>query len=103
MIHSDPSNMHRKVKEVIYIELRGATLNRTGGYDLQDLYLTFAEGAGYQGVQERLTGHASTADTTSGMALLHEEAKLLLGEIQEVNSVTLSFKVSDERTINTLE
>ena len=39
MIDSDTRNLHIKVKEVIHIKLRGATLNRTGGYDLPDLYL----------------------------------------------------------------
>ena len=38
------------------------------------------------GVWERLTGHTSTADTTSGTAVLPEEVKLLVGDIQEVNS-----------------
>ena len=36
---NEPRNTHRKVKEDIHIKLRGATLNRTGGYDLPDLYL----------------------------------------------------------------
>ena len=55
------------------------------------------------GGQERLTGHASTANTTSGMAVLPVEAKLLLGKILEVNSFTLSFKVSVKRTNKTME
>ena len=38
-IDNDAMNMYSKVKEDICIELRGATLNRTGGYDLPDLYL----------------------------------------------------------------
>ena len=38
---SDNRNLHRKVKEAIHIKLRGATLNRTGWYDLPDLYLPF--------------------------------------------------------------
>ena len=33
VIDSEPRNMHRSVKEAIHIKLRGATLNRTGGYD----------------------------------------------------------------------
>ena len=49
-----------------------------------------------------LTEHASTADTTSGMAVLPIEAKLLVGEILKVIFFTLSFKVSVKRTINTL-
>ena len=47
------------------------------------------------------TEHASTADTTSGMAVLPIKAKLLVGEILEVIFVTLSLKVSVKRTINT--
>ena len=39
VIDSDNRNLHRKVKEAIRIKLRGATLNRTGGYDLPNLYL----------------------------------------------------------------
>ena len=39
VIDSENRNLHRKVKEAIHIKLRGATLNRTGGYDLPDLYL----------------------------------------------------------------
>ena len=39
VIDSEPRNMHRKTMEAIQIKLRGATLNRTGGYDLPDLYL----------------------------------------------------------------
>ena len=39
LIDSEPRNMNRKVKEVIHIKLRGATLNRTDGYDLLDFYL----------------------------------------------------------------
>ena len=37
--YNKPRNMHRKVKDVIHIKLRGATLNRTGRYDFPDLYL----------------------------------------------------------------
>ena len=40
---------------------------------------TFAEGD--QEGMERLTGLASTANTTSGTAVLPDEAKLLVGEI----------------------
>ena len=39
MIDNEPRNIHRKVKEAIHIKLRGATLNRTGGYDVPGLYL----------------------------------------------------------------
>ena len=39
VIDGDPRNLYRKVKEAIDIKLRGATLNRTGGYDLPDLDL----------------------------------------------------------------
>ena len=39
---------------------------------------TFDEGRGEPGGQERLTGHPSTADTTSSMAVLPEETKLLV-------------------------
>ena len=78
VIDSEPRNMHRKVKEAIYMKLQGATLNRTGGYDLP----TFAE-RGDQGGRKRLTAHATTAVITSGMAVLPVEAKLLslVGEI----------------------
>ena len=39
VIDNEPRNIHRKAKEAIHINLRGATINRTGGYDLPDLYL----------------------------------------------------------------
>ena len=39
VIDSDPRNLHRKVKEGIYIKLRGATVNRTGRYDEPDPHL----------------------------------------------------------------
>ena len=39
VIDSEPRNLHRKFKEAIHIKLRGATLHRTGGYDLPDHYL----------------------------------------------------------------
>ena len=39
VIDCEPRNLHRKVKEAIHIKLQGATLNRTAGYDLSDLYL----------------------------------------------------------------
>ena len=39
VIDSENKNLHRKVKEAIHIKFRGETLNRTGGYDLPDLYL----------------------------------------------------------------
>ena len=38
VIDSQPRILNRKVKESIHIKLRGATLNRTGGYNLPDLY-----------------------------------------------------------------
>ena len=38
VIDNESRNMHRKVKEAIHIKLQVATLNRTGGYDLPDLY-----------------------------------------------------------------
>ena len=39
MINNEPRNTHRKVKEAMHIKLRGATLNRTGGYDLPECYV----------------------------------------------------------------
>ena len=71
VIYGEPRNMHRKVKQAIYIKLWGVTLNRTGGYDLHCSWSlpTLAEG-GQQGGQERLTSHAATANTTSIMAVL---------------------------------
>ena len=39
VIDSEYRNLHRKVKDAIHTKLRGATLNRTGGYDLPDPYL----------------------------------------------------------------
>ena len=73
VIDSEPRNMHRNIKEAIHIKLGGGTLNRTGGYNLPDLYLPL--------LRERLIGHAPTADTTSSMMLLPEKAKLPVGKI----------------------
>ena len=39
VIDIEPRNPYRKEKEAIHFKLQGATLNRTGGYDLPDLYL----------------------------------------------------------------
>ena len=68
VIDNEPRNTHRKVKETIHIKLRGATFNRTEGYNLPDLYLHLLreeEGGGDQGGQESLTGNTSATDTTS--------------------------------------
>ena len=51
VIDSEPRNMHGKVKEAIHIKLRGATLNRTGRYDLPDLYLPLLREEGTRGVR----------------------------------------------------
>ena len=42
-------------------------------------------------VNARITVHASTAVTTSGMAVLPDEAKLLVGEILEVHCKLSTF------------
>ena len=39
VIDNSSRSKHRKVKEAIDIKHRGATLNRTGMYDLPDFYL----------------------------------------------------------------
>ena len=52
---------------------------------------TFAEGRVHQGCRERIAAHASTAVTTSSMAVLPVEVMLKVGEILEVN---LYFKIS---------
>ena len=39
VIDNEPRNTPRKVKEAIHVKLQGATPNRTGEYDLPDLYL----------------------------------------------------------------
>ena len=75
VIDSEARNLHRKVKEAIHITLRAATLNRTGGYDLDNLYLPLLRER-RPGGRERMTVHVSTADTTSGMAAIPYKAKL---------------------------
>ena len=50
VIYSDTRNIYRKVKEAIHIKLQGATLNRTGGYDLPDLYLPLLREEATRGV-----------------------------------------------------
>ena len=70
LIDSEPRNMHRKVKEAIHIKLWGATLNRTGGYDLSDLYLPLLREEETRGAGRALTAHISTASTTSSMVVL---------------------------------
>ena len=39
LIDNETRNTYRNVKEAIHIELQGATLNRTGGYNLPERYL----------------------------------------------------------------
>ena len=39
VIDNESRNIYRSVKAAIHLKLRGTTLNRTGGYDLPDLYL----------------------------------------------------------------
>ena len=80
VIDSEPRNMHRKVKKAIHIKLDETTLNSTGGYDLPELYLPLWREE-TMGNWDRVTGHASTANITSGMAVLLEEATLLVVEI----------------------
>ena len=88
-------------RAVISNEARTSPYSNSICSNLFTTYLTptyLCCGKGDKGGQERLTGHACTADTTSGMALLPVEAKLLVGKILEVNSSTLSFKVIVKKT-----
>ena len=39
VLDKEPRDIHSKFLEVVYIKLRGATLNRKDGYDLLELYL----------------------------------------------------------------
>ena len=59
-----------------------------GGYDIPDFYLPLLREKRLGG-QEGITAHTSTFVTTSGMALLPDEAKLLVGEILEVTYAPL--------------
>ena len=39
VVEKEARNAYRKVKQFIHIKLRGASLSRTDGHDLPDLYL----------------------------------------------------------------
>ena len=63
-----------------------------GGYDLPDLYLPLLNEEETRG-GKGITAHASTAVTTSSMAVLPDETKLIIGDKFEVILTTFNTKL----------
>ena len=103
VIDGERRNMHRKVLEAIHTKFEEPPSTEQDRRVQPTWPLpTLAEREGDLEGQERLTGYTFTADTTSGTAVLPVEAKLLVGEMVEVNSFSLHFKVSVQRIGKTL-